>query len=249
MEKLGRCMQTSLFPIRITREVDARTEGYEGDDLKRLAFCDDSYTYAIKRVQDHPQMPICEWVGHHLCRRCGILTPDFAVLTSGYDKEPPSFGSRIATYSQIEHSPLSFEMNRFFRGHTAAVAAVYALDAVVINPDRHGRNFFVRTDVAGEQLLAFDFSRAWLRTGHPFGNQEAMRDSNSSTWWKAFKRMGASVDNDTLSLLADLDAAWLDTVLREAPAQWLQGIDKGAVLEFWDARRDKRIDWASRWLA
>lgn len=242
-------MQTSLLPIRITREVDARAEGYDGDDLKRLAFCDDSHTYAIKRVQDHPHMPICEWVGHHLCRRCGILTPDFAVLSGASDAETPCFGSRIASYAQIEHSPLSFEMSRFFRGHTAAVAAVYALDAVVINPDRHGRNFFVRTDVAGDQLLAFDFSRAWLRTGQPFGNQESMRDSGTSVWWKAFKRMGASVDSDTLTLLSDLDAPWLDSVLRDAPAQWLQGIDKAAVLDFWDTRRAQRIDWASRWLA
>jgi hypothetical protein len=35
-------MLTSPLPIRITLEVDARAEGYEGDDLKRLAFCGDS---------------------------------------------------------------------------------------------------------------------------------------------------------------------------------------------------------------
>lgn len=241
-------MQTSLLPIRITREVDARAEGYEGNDLKRFAFCDDSHTYAIKRVQDHPNMPICEWVGHHLCRRCGILTPDFAVLSGATDAEPPSFGSRIASYSQIEHSPLSFEVSRFFRGHTTALAAVYALDAVVINPDRHGRNFFVRSDVAGDQLVAFDFSRAWLRTGHPFGNTESMRESGTSVWWKMFKRMGASVDIGTLNLLSALDAQWLSSVMKQAPTQWLDGIDQAAILEFWDTRRSQRIEWASRWL-
>ncbi|MDR6155658.1 hypothetical protein QF021_003747 [Acidovorax delafieldii] len=241
-------MQTSLLPIRITREVDAHAEGYEGNDLKRLAFCDDSHTYAIKRVQDHPNMPICEWVGHHLCRRCGILTPDFAVLSGATDAEPPSFGSRIASYSQIEHSPLSFEVSRFFRGHTTALAAVYALDAVVINPDRHGRNLFVRNDVAGDQLVAFDFSRAWLRTGHPFGNTESMRESATSMWWKMFKRMGASVDIGILNLLSVLDAQWLSSVMKQAPTQWLEGIDQAAILEFWDTRRSQRIDWASRWL-
>ena len=140
-------------------------------------------------------------------------------------------------------------MSRFFRGHTAALAAVYALDAVVVNPDRHGRNFFVRSDVAGDKLLAFDFSRAWLRTGQPFGNTECMRDSGTETWWRAFKRIGASVDSDTLNLLSSLDSSWLNSVLRDAPEQWLQGIDQAAVLEFWDTRRSQRIDWASRWLA
>jgi len=139
-------------------------------------------------------------------------------------------------------------VSRFFRGHTTALAAVYALDAVVINPDRHGRNFFVRSDVAGDQLVAFDFSRAWLRTGHPFGNTESMRESGTSVWWKMFKRMGASVDIGTLNLLSALDAQWLSSVMKQAPTQWLDGIDQAAILEFWDTRRSQRIDWASRWL-
>lgn len=104
--------QTNLLPVRILNEVDATTFGFDGKDLKRVAQCDDGHSYAMKRVQDGELVPLAEWVGHHLCGRCSILTPDFAVLNDP-DGQPPSFGSRIASYAQIEHDPGSFRVASF----------------------------------------------------------------------------------------------------------------------------------------
>lgn len=239
-------MQQSLIPVRIVSEVDAKERGFDGTDLKRIALCDDGNTYAMKRVEDHPHMPISEWVGHHLCRQVGIKTPDFSTLTA--KDGAPSFGSRIAHYQQIEHSPGSFRVNSFFSGHQAALSAVYALGAVITNPDQHGRNLFIRADSGGATLLAFDFSRSWMVSGLPFGNQEAMRDSHTQHWWKTFKRMGCKVDDTTLSLMEKVDVGWLSSVLQAAPREWISDNDAQATLDFWKARAPQRIGWAKLWL-
>lgn len=241
--------QTSLLPVRITNEVDATSFSFDGKDLKRVAQCDDGHSYAMKRVQDGALIPLAEWVGYHLCRRCAILTPDFTVLHDP-EGQPPSFGSRIATYAQIEHDPGSFRVASFFSGHHDALSAIYSLDAIVINPDRHARNIFVEHGHAKQpaRVRAFDFSRAWLRTGAPFGNTEAMRDSATQKWWKTFHRLGCRPSQEALSLLQGTDATWLLGVIESAPEAWRASVDVDAAVTFWERQRLQRIDWAQRWL-
>lgn len=247
MSSPGSSMQQNLLPIRILSEVDATEFGLDGKDLKRLAKCDDGHTYAMKRVQDHPLLPLCEWVGYHLCRACGVLTPDFSILTP-YDGAP-SFGSRIASYSQIEHQPGAGRVVNFFHGQEASLSRVYALDAFLINPDRHGRNLFLRTDAGGTSLLAFDFSRAWLRTGNPFGNDEALRGSSTQDWWQMFKRMKAALDQGTISRIETLGNGWLGSVIQAAPLEWRVSIDEVEVVDYWTNHRKRRLRWAELWLA
>lgn len=241
--------QTSLLPVRIIDEVDAGSLGFDGEDLKRVARCDDGHSYAMKRVQDGPLIPLSEWVGYHLCRKCSVLTPDFAVLNDP-DGGAPSFGSRIASYLQIEHDPGSFRVSSFFNGHHAALSAIYSLDAIVINPDRHGRNVFVEQG-RGKQpsrVRAFDFSRAWLVTGAPFGNTESMRDSATQKWWRTLHRLGCRPSQEALSLLQNTDAPWLRGVIESAPETWRASVDVDATVTFWERQRLTRIDWAQRWL-
>jgi hypothetical protein len=241
-------MQNSLIPIKILHEVDASSEGFDGVDLKRLAKCDDGNTYAIKRVEDHPLMPICEWVGHHFCRACGVLTPDFAILHAADNSTVKSFGSRISSFAQIEHDPVALRISSFFHGHYEALSRVYSIDAFLVNPDRHGRNLFVRSDSGGTALLAFDYSSGWLRTGEPFGNQERMRDSHTFKWWRTFKRLGAGVDKAALDKIASLNANWLEQVLNSSPTDWRNQFNEADVLQFWSTSRRARLEWAELWL-
>lgn len=241
-------MQSSLIPIKILHEVDASSEGFDGVDLKRLAKCDDGHTYAVKRIEDHHLMPICEWVGHHFCRECGVLTPDFAILHAGDSNNAKSFGSRISSFAQIEHDPITARISAFFHGHYAALSRVYSIDAFLTNPDRHGRNLFVRSDAGGSALLAFDYSSSWLRTGEPFGNQDRMHDSHTFNWWRTFKRLGAEVDKTTLTKLASLNGSWLKQVLDSSPTEWRNQFDETAVLKYWSESRMTRLKWAELWL-
>lgn len=237
-------MQASLLPVVIEHEFDST---FEGKDLKRLGHGDDGHTYALKRLADHAILPICEWVGYHLCRATGIRTPDFSVVHFG-DGQPPAFGSRIFDAKrQVNRDPGIYERTTFFRPHILAIASIYALDVFVTNADRHGRNLMVADLPGGSVLWAFDFSRAWLRLGMPFGNTEALRDSHTQKWWKGFKAMGAVPDLALLEKLADLGDDWLDRVVSAAPAAWSVPIDCPAVLAYWIRRRE-RIDFARLWL-
>lgn len=242
--------QSNLLPVEIMHEVDASDFGFDGRDLKRIALCDDGNNYAMKRVEDGALTPLSEWVGYHLCRRCAILTPDFAILHDP-DGALPSFGSRISSYSQIEESPGSYRIGTFFRGHHSALSAVYTLDAVVINPDRHGRNIFIEHGpTSGKATLrAFDFSRAWLVTGAPFGNCEAMRDSLTQKWWRNLQPLGCKPSQETLSLLEATDATWLLSVIESAPESWRASVEVDATINYWERQRLQRIDWAQRWLS
>lgn len=100
-------MQASFLPVRVLREVDST---FDGADLKRIARGEDGFDYAMKRIQEHPHLPLCEWVSYHLCRAVGIQTPDFAVLDCG-DTLPPAFGSRIEYTKQIDKTPSGFAIS------------------------------------------------------------------------------------------------------------------------------------------
>jgi len=237
-------MQASLLPVVIEHEFDST---FEGNDLKRLGRGDDGHTYALKRLVDHATLPICEWVGYHLCRATGVRTPDFSVVQFS-DGQPPAFGSRIFDAKrQVAKNPGNYEIAAFFGGHLAAAASIYALDVFITNSDRHGRNVMVADLPGGSALWAFDFSRAWVRLGMPFGNTDALRDSHTQKWWKTFKRLGATPDLEVLERVASLGDGWLDRVFSAAPGQWTAAIDCPAVLGYW-RRRSERIDFAKLWL-
>ncbi len=241
-------VQLSLLPVGVKFETDSTFK--DGTDLKRIALGDDGNSYAMKRVIDHPTMPICEWVGYHFCRELMIATPEFTVLQYRDGEGPPAFGSKIASTSQIEEDPGSIAVSNYFHGHTVALSRTYALDAFLINPDRHARNFLMTKPPVGPATLqAFDFSRAWLRTGEPFGNEECMRDSRTQQWWKVFKRsQSCSVDQPTLDRIAAMGEAWLADVLSGCPIEWKTGFNEAAVLDFWAKRRNIRLQWAALWL-
>lgn len=237
-------MQASLIPVLIEHEFDS---SFDGKDLKRLGRGNDGHTYAVKRLADHATLPICEWVGYHLCRAVGVRTPDFSVVHFE-DGQPPAFGSRIFdAQRQVAKDPGIYEIAAFFGGHVAAAASIYAMDAFITNADRHGRNLMVADLPGGSTLWAFDFSRAWVRLGMPFGNTEALRDSHTQRWWKTFKRLGASPDLDALDRVKDLGDDWLRQVFEAAPSPWTEVIDCSAVLAYW-LRRSERIDFARHWL-
>jgi hypothetical protein len=239
-------MQTSLVPVYVDHELDS---SFGGKDLKRIAKCDDGRTYALKRLEDHYTLPLCEWVGYHLCRVVGIRTPDFSIVHFR-DEKPPAFGSRILLEKrQIIDDPLSYNIANFFGRHLKAVSSIYAIDSFFINTDRHGRNFMIESEPGEDTLLAFDFSRAWLLYGEPFGNQEALRDCTTSKWWKTFKKLKAVVDHVPLEKIESLSGDWLEKVILAAPQEWSERMNIDKSIEFWKTEGlQRRINFCKLWL-
>jgi hypothetical protein len=240
-------IQQRLYPVNLKYELP-KGPSIDGADLKVIGHCDDGFDYALKRPEDGQFLPITEWVCYHLCRAVGIATPDFAIVNRA--GALPAFGSRWEhDASQLEDLQ-PFSIAAFFAHHIARLASIYTLDAALPNVDRHGRNMMTRHTSAGDVLLAFDFSRAWLQTGTPFGDLSRLNGSNTSEWWSYFhSTMSVNRDDMTLAKIEDLPAKWLCAVFRGAPAEWVKPIPIRATLRFWKHDRTGRCADASKWLS
>ena len=230
-------MQTSLVPIRIIQQLPSNQVSA---DLKTIGLGDDGFEYALKRIEDHPLLPITEWMGYQLSRAIGLFTPDFAPVW--VDDDTPAFGSRWEQTAQIGVPPHPVELARYFGGGMRALTEpIFAVDAFLPNDDRHGRNFMWRSTATGPVPLAFDFSRAWLLTGLPFGAHPIGNHSNTLNWWSYFKgQFGYQAPAPAMQKIADLSDDWLERVLDAAPAQWLAGFDAQPTIDFWVHQRRQR---------
>ena len=240
-------MPSSLLPIYVAHEMDATLGGI---DLKRIAEADDGHTYAVKRIVDHPALPLCEWVGYHLCRIVGVRTPDFAVLQY-HDGTDPAFGSRmVIDPREIEREPTNYQTLSFFNGHLSTVAKVFPLDAFLANQDRHGGNFLLAPTSTGRSLLAIDFSRAWIRLGEPFGSTDVLPGSQTDRWWRFFKHcLKVQPDLAALQRIAQLPDDWLEAVVSAAPDCWSRCIDLPGTYDYWRHHRTSdRIEFVKLWL-
>lgn len=211
-------MQQPLLKINIVQEFP-----FNGGtaDLKAVGFGDDGHQYALKRLEDGALLPITEWVSYHLCRSVGIQTPDFNVVwrASG----DPAFGSRWETNAQqLGAPPTPLRLLQFFQPARSQIESIYAVDAFLPNNDRHGDNILFRPTALGLLPLAYDFSRAWLISGVPFGDMASLTPQcRTSEWWEYLKQQyGYQPAIATLDAICGLPSDWLSNVIEAAPPQW-----------------------------
>jgi len=230
-------VQTSLVPIRIIQQLPS---SHATADLKAIGLGDDGFEYALKRIEDHPLLPISEWMGYQLSRAIGLFTPDFAPVW--LDEQTPAFGSRWEQTAQIGVPLNPMEIAHFFGGGMRGLTEpIFAVDAFLPNEDRHGRSFMWRSASNGPMPLAFDFSRAWLVTGLPFGAHPMPLDCQTHNWWRYFKGQFAyQAPAQAMQKIADLPDDWLQRVLAAAPAQWIAGFDVQPTIDFWVQHRRQR---------
>jgi hypothetical protein len=241
--------QASLFPVNIVHKVDPSLAGVDGADLKWLAQGDDGHTYAMKTLNEHPALPMTEWVCYRLWKDCGLFVPDCAALHE--PGQPPAFGSRFEQNAlQLQHNPNAYTIAALFASHLREIGAIYPMDAFITNNDRHGRNLLVRQTVMGNVLLSIDFSRAAMVMGKPFGKQTLLqKPCNTLDWWRYFRdQMHASADLRALQSAAALPMNWLEQVVDQAPPEWSASIDRDKLFWFWKKRRTSRVKFAKMWL-
>lgn len=230
-------MQSSLLQIRIVQLAPA---SFGSADLKYIGFADDGFEYALKRLTDNPLLPITEWTGYHLSRSIGLFTPDFAPVW--LDDDTPAFGSRWETAQQLGVPPDPIEVARYFGPDMKhGIEPIFAVDAFLPNDDRHARNFLWRTTTTGPTPLAFDFSRAWLLSGLPFGLFPLAPTTNTLGMWKYLKgHFGYAAPADAFQKIAALPNDWIEQVLYAAPHQWVATFDPQPTIDFWVHQRQKR---------
>lgn len=230
-------MQSSLIPIKIIQQTPANLGTA---DLKFIGLADDSHQYALKRLADHLLLPITEWVGYHLSRAVGLATPDFA--TVWLDDLTPAFGSRLELVQQLGLPPSLIQIAKYFGPDLrAATEPIFAVDAFLPNDDRHARNFLWRETATGLVPLAFDFSRAWLIGGLPFGNFPLSENDRTVQMWRYLKSTFSYTRPEVSMLkIGELPDDWLEKVVQLAPPQWVDGFDIEPTIVFWKTQRQAR---------
>lgn len=235
-------MQSSLIPVKIIQQTPANLGTA---DLKFIGLADDSHQYALKRLADHPMLPISEWIGYHLSRAIGIATPDFAAVW--LDDQTPAFGSRIdETVHQLGLPPNPVQVAQFLGPDMRnATEPIFAVDAFLPNDDRHARNFLWRITATGAVPLAFDFSRAWLIGGLPFGKFPLRDEDATIQVWKYLKSTFLYTRPvEPMRKIAELADDWLEKAIEIAPPQWVDGLDIKPTITFWKTQRKTRCNAA-----
>ena len=127
----------------------------------------------IQRTSASPRTPHAEWFWTTLADELGISGPvcEIIKLLDG----SLVFGSRweggIVPDTAIPNVPTWVTMVQSGAIPVAdirlALTRIYVFDLFIHNPDRHLRNFLIRSRRTGYAVLAFDYSRAWIYHGLP----------------------------------------------------------------------------------
>lgn|GEM_PF-2685775 len=233
-------MQNTLFPIDIIQQFPSTGSTA---DLRLVGIGYDNHQYALKTLNDSPLLPISEWVGHHLCNSIGISTPDFAIVK--LLDQSLAFGSRWNfSTTQLPKVPSMLDFNHYVTPFKQELAEIYATDLFLPNEDRHMRNILYRQGVTGLVPLSFDFSRAWVSLGLPFGT-ELSKTTRTFEWWSYLKKEFNLLPSlDTLKSIEGLPNTWLEDVLSAAPSSWVSSFDTTESVNFWKTKRTERCNYA-----
>ena len=96
--------------------------------------------------------------------------------------------------------------------------------------------------------MAFDFSRAWIILGLPFGI-EIQKQSRTLEWWIFLKeKYQFAAASYVFDKIENLPKNWLELVLNRAPLEWTSGFDVTKSLDFWANNRSDRCRHAKSML-
>lgn len=236
--------QAGLFPIQLVDEIDSPYT--HGKDAKALGIDEVDNEYLLKRLQDGRLLPLTEWMSYHICRLCGIPTPEFAVVIR--PNREPAFGSKIdsavvdfnraATLSNAQQVSIVMDAG-------LSESAALAFDAFLPNPDRHFGNWLYAARRGKFVALSIDWSRAHfldrpLFSGWPW--PPGSKSAESLSYLKTFGVFSAAEAHRVFDALAGLDADDIEAVLGSAPELWRENVVEDAILDWWKSSRHQRIE-------
>ncbi len=233
--------QQSLFAIQLVDEIDSP---FVSKDAKAIGIDAAENEYMLKRLQEGALLPLTEWLGHHLCRLCGIPTPEFTVVLRPNGE--PAFGSKI-DYALVDFNrdTLSEADKSSLVVHTAdSISRSLILDVFFPNPDRHFGNWLFARRRDRFTALAIDWSRVTalydpLLTDWPW--QEGCVSNQSLA---SLHKLGAfSVDavRRTAEALSQVNEDDISSIMSSAPLIWRANFDERGMLSWWRVHHAQRI--------
>lgn len=187
-----------------------------------------------------------EFIGSRLCDACGIPACQPAIVSiTQMGVQRNVFGSRIEsgthTFNQTDVSEWRAVLANC--SNPSAFSALFAIDLVLGNDDRHWNNWLVQTcrNVAGVdcfRLRAMDFSRSWPRCHPP---QAPLVHDSRNTWQSAkeWGLLGVTFDPntfyDTCVKIQALSAHWMrKQVLYEISGVFISPTEVDQYCQWWE---------------
>lgn len=233
--------QLPLLPILLVDEQPA--DPAQSRDLLWVGLDEQDRRYALKTVEPAaPLLPLTEWLCYHLCALAGIATPDFAIVTR-LDGSL-AFGSRWAENAR-EFSPARMSEVEFIQLITRTrgdIAAMFALDAFMPNPDRHAGNLLFVQFGPRMRALAFDWSRTRLFEPWPWP-----ADCASAQVWRWLRSIGQDdgmAAHVAMSRIDVIDSDQIKAILQAAPEPWRDNLDLDAAAHWWQTHHETRTQAA-----
>lgn len=229
--------QLPLLPIILVDEQP--WDRGKSADLLAIGLDEQDRRYALKTVEpSNPHLPLIEWLCYHLCNLAGIATPDFGIVTR-LDKSL-AFGSRWEE-SAKEFSPGKVTFPQFvgwLDQSKGDVAAMFALDAVMPNVDRHiGNMLFVQTG-ARLRALAFDWSRT--RLFEPWPWPDNCKSALTWEWITSLSLADRDAVIERMERIKSITEKQVFDIMEAAPYAWRDSLDTQTAASWWSANKDSR---------
>ena len=226
--------QLPLLPARIQAETPARRGTA---DLKLFVRTIDGHDYAVKTVEDHPLLPISEFLCYKLAMVCNLPVPYSQLINMGNGN--CAFGSRFegAVTEWAANGP-TFQLEAF-KDAAETVSAILAFDLFVGNVDRHRGNFLFRKNRSNRWVpLAIDYSRAMFVQGFPndrFPMEKSERTQVTLALMKAADFWKGPFAVFSLDSLMNVKQEHIQHWFREVPGAWFSDDQKRGFLEWWQS--------------
>jgi hypothetical protein len=234
--------------VRTIREDPARLNSA---DAEYVVTGEDGMDYVVKTTSKHPGIPASEWLAHNIADACGIPTPQYALIELN--------DGRLGFGSQWDMSAVTDQAIRNHvttaipgvAGLAAQFSAIYALDLIIHNDDRHLGNYFIVKTQRDYGVKAYDFSRALFYQGWPMPQLPLKPTCNTVSCYRSLqvgypydKKIGAELIRRVRKIPSKQIKEWLD----DSPKDWISAARKAEVHDWWDDGAQERLQEVERGL-
>ncbi|WP_375591579.1 HipA family kinase [Chitiniphilus eburneus] len=234
-------MQRSLFPVQLANEEPANLGTA---DLKYIGHDNQGRRYALKTLDDHPLLPLTEWLCYQLCAAAALPTPPFDVVKRL--DGTLAFGSRwLDEIVQFNPGKMSnIEFYNLIGEAKLSISAAYTLDAFLPNQDRHWGNFLFERVGTRVNALLFDWSKTFILDDRtPFQPWAWPINCLSDRCLKQFKEMGRfdlPAANRTLNRINSIPPSAIGQIVAAAPEEWRTNVDEQHIMQWWSDHAGQR---------
>lgn len=225
-------MQKSLLRPKLRIRVPA---GTGTADIRHVGIALDNTEWYIKTIEDHPLLPITEWIGHHVAEACGLPVPYYSIVDHEDEGGVPVFGSRTESGLEDPFKLLPAQQVEQLMQCASTMSATVAIDMVLGNEDRHRGNFLYRRNRLGQaSSLVIDWSRAFGFRGIPPPDIPA--DCNTAQTHNILRGLKLWDSQSALAVIAAtaaIDRATMTAWVEEAPLPWLPEPARANLIGWW----------------